>query len=115
MRPWFLMLLATGVSMTVTAAPALAGGWTPPEEWSPLPYVALGVVCLILGAAMAALAFRSHRRDRFVEDVETFLQQHLIDGERRQEPDHVVVGSGLQDHDTVLEATPQDLVPLGAR
>jgi hypothetical protein len=99
--------------------PALAGGApTPPK---PAFYVALGVfalvVCLALvvavGSAIVA-ARRLLRADRVVEDLEPLVQQALIDRERGQEPDDVVVGPDLQDHESLTQAPLHDRVAIGA-
>ena len=102
-----------GPIATVTvggAATMLAGGQpVPPDptQWF-VPLGALGFVLLILLAAVRS----GLRRERDVQGIEPFLQQTLVDRERRQETDHVVVRPGLEDHDAFLEAAPDDRVPV---
>lgn len=94
----------------VSGAALLAGGQpVPPDpaQWF-VPLGALGFVLLILlGAVVSGL-----RRERRVQRLETLVEQALVDRERGEQPDHVVVGPGLQDHDALLEAAPDDRVPV---
>ena len=53
-------------------------------------------------------ALRRGGGDRLVEHAETLVQQALVDREGRQEPDHVVVGAGLEDHDAVRQTPLHD-------
>ena len=111
------VMLAAASWIGLAATPALAGG--APTSPKPASYVAIGVfalvvlptlvvpVCSAIGAARRPLA-----TDRVIEGLESLVQQSLVDRERGQEPDHVVVGARLQDHDAFLEATPDDRVPI---
>ena len=119
MRRSLIVMLAAASWIGLVAAPASAGGV--PTSPKPVSYVAFGVfalvVCLALVVAVC-LAFVATRcllrADRVVEDLEPLVQQPLVDRERGQEPDHVVVGPGLQDHESFTQAALHDRVPVGA-
>src|SRR5215211_2001815 len=119
MRRSLVVMLAAASLIGLAATPASAGGV--PTSPKPASYLALGVfalgVCLALVDAVC-LAFVADRRllgaDRVVEDLEPLVQQPLIDRERGQEPDDVVVRPGLQDHESFTQAPLHDRVPVGA-
>jgi hypothetical protein len=120
MRRWLIVILAAASWIGLAATPALAGG--APTSPKPASYVAIGVfalvvfltllvlVCSAIGAARRPLA-----TDRVIEGLEPLVQQSLVDRERGQEPDHVVVGPGLQDHESFSQAPLDDRVSVGAR
>jgi hypothetical protein len=119
MRRWLVVMLAAASWIGLAATTAFAGG--SPTSPKPASYVAFGVfalvVCLALvvpvGSAIGA-ARRPLATDRVVECLEPLVQQSLVDRERGQEPDHVVVGPGLQDHESFTQAPLDDRVPVGA-
>jgi hypothetical protein len=79
--------------------------------------VFVGVVSLAIVMPVCLALFadrRLLRAERLVEDPEPVVQQSLVDRERGQEPDHVVVGPGLQDHESFTQAPLHDRVPVGA-
>lgn len=117
MRRWFVAMVTIAAWMLLTAVPALAGGVSTPPK--PAFYVASSVIVACMAfAVVLCLVFGIARRplgpERGVQRLETLVEQALVDGERRQQPDHVVVGPGLEDHDALLEAPSHDRVPVGA-
>jgi hypothetical protein len=119
MRRWLIAMLAAAIWTALAAAPALAGGAPVPAK--PPSYAALGVfvgvvsLAIVMPVCLALLADRRLlRAERLVEDPEPVVQQSLVDRERGQEPDHVVVGPGLQDHESFTQAPLHDRVPVGA-
>jgi hypothetical protein len=119
MRRWLILMLAAASWIGLAAAPALAGGAPMPAK--PPSYAALGVfvgvvsLAIVMPVCLALLADRRLlRTDRVVEDLEPLVQQPLVDRERGQEPDDVVVGPGLQDHESFTQAPLDDRVPVGA-
>jgi hypothetical protein len=117
MRRCLIVMLATASWIGLAATPAFAGG--APTSPKPASFVAFGVfalvVCLVIVVPVCSAigaARRPSATDRVVEGLEPVVQQSLVDRERGQEPDHVVVGPRLQDHDAFLEAAPDDRVPV---
>jgi hypothetical protein len=119
MRRFLVVMLAAASWIGLAATPTLAGGApTPPK---PASYVALGafalVVCLAIVFPVCSAIVAARRplsSDRVVEDLEPLVQQPLVDRERGQQPDDVVVGPGLQDHESFTQAPLHDRVPIGA-
>ena len=119
MRRFLVVMLAAASWIGLAAAPALAGGAA--VQAKPPSYAALGVfigvvsLAIVMPVCLALLADRRLlRADRVVEDLEPLVQQPLIDRERGQQPDDVVVGPGLQDHESLTQAPMHDRVPIGA-
>ena len=119
MRRWLVVMLAAVIWTALAAAPALAGG--APVPATPPSYAALGVfvgvvsLAIVMPVCLALLADRRLlRADRLVEGPEPFVEEVLVDRERGQEPDHVVVGPGLQDHEALAQAALHYRVPIGA-
>ena len=118
MRRWLIVMLAAAIWTALAAAPALAGGALMPAK--PPSYAALGVfvgvvsLAIVMPVCLALLADRRLRADRLVQGPEAFVEEVLVDRERGQQPDHVVVGPGLQDHEALAQATLHDRVPGGA-
>jgi hypothetical protein len=119
MRRWLIVMLAAAIWTALAAAPALAGGAPVPAK--PPSYAALGVfvgvvsLAIVMPVCLALLADRHLlRADCPFEDPEPIVQEVLVDRERRQQPDHVVVGPRLQDHEALAQATLHDRVPIGA-
>jgi hypothetical protein len=117
MRRWLIVMLAAAIWTALAAAPALAGGAPVPAK--PPSYAALGVfvgvvsLAIVMPVCLALLADRRLlRADGVVEDLEPLVQQSLVDRDRGKEPDHVVVGPCLEDHEAPLEAAPDDRVPV---
>src|SRR4249919_3833596 len=103
MRRWLVMMLAAASWIGIAATPAFAGG--APTSPNPPSYMAIGVfalvVCLALVVPLCSAIVAPRRplaTDRVVEGLEPLVQQSLVDRERGQETDHVVVGPCLQDH-----------------
>jgi hypothetical protein len=119
MRRWLILMLAAESWTGLAAAPALAGGAPAPAKRPS--YAALGVfvgvvsLAIVMPVCLALLADRRLlRAERVVEDLEPVVQQPLIDRERGQQPDDVVVGPGLQDHQSLNQAALHDRVPISA-
>ncbi len=111
MGRWLPVLLTMAIWIALDATPVLAGRRDLPEPHGP--YVAFGSILLFV-CFVIYMTVRVLSADRAVEDPETLVQQILVDREGREEPDHVVVGPGLQDHDAVVQAPLHDRVPVGA-
>ena len=120
MRRWLIMMLAAASWIALAATPAFAGGaLTSPK---PASYVAIGVFALVVLPTLVvpvcsaiSAARRPLATDRVIEGLESLVQHSLVDRERGQEPDHVVVGPGLQDHESFSQAPLDDRVSVGAR
>jgi hypothetical protein len=109
MRPQAALGPIAVIGVGGAAVPA-GGQPTPPDPTAfYVPLGAFGVVLLILLAAVLS-GLRGERR---VKRRETLIEQVLVDRDRGQQPDHVVVRSGLEDHDALLEAPSDDRVPVG--
>ena len=109
-------MVTVAASILLTAAPALAGGLsTPPKPAFYVAAVSVIVACMAF-AMVACLVVGVARRplgpERSVQGLEPLVQQALLDRDGGQEPDHVVVGAGLQDHDAFLETASDDRVPI---
>ena len=119
MRRCLIVMLAPASWMGLAATPAFAGG--APTSPKPASLAAFGVFALVVCLAIVVpvcsaigAARRPSATDRVVEGLEPVVQQSLVDRERGQEPDHVVVGPGLQDHEALAQAPLHDRVPIGA-